>query len=40
MYEGVGHGDLISYNTPEFNQAIHDFFAPSESDPALELIIQ
>ena len=40
MYEGLGHGDVISYNTPEFNQDIQSFLAPSEGDPSLELVIQ
>jgi len=40
IYEGLGHGDMISYNTEEFVQDILDFLAPSANDPELSLIIQ
>jgi len=40
VYEGLDHGTLISYSTPEFVQDMIDFLAPKDNDPALELIIQ
>ena len=32
MYEGIGHGDFIAYDTEEFVQDVLDFLKPAQSN--------